>query len=226
MKKIVILSIGALFPFFASILYFNILDGSEAAKTVYLIAKIAILIYPVLALYILRKKLPQLKDIFAFDFKELMLGVKWGIVLFILGLLSTKIPQIAAIIDIASPHIINKISGFGVANYYIIFAFIISFIHSMLEEYYWRWFLFGELKKIIFLPLAYFLAGLAFSLHHFIVLNFYFPLGVAAIFTFIVMIGGVLFSYLYNRKENIWGAWAMHVFADLVIMYVGWSVIN
>jgi len=197
-------------PLLASVFYFEVFDGQILAQILYLAAKIFILIFPLLFI----KQLSPFKKVFKFDIKELVLGAIIGMAIFGLGFLLIKLPAIAEIVMSAAPFVQSKINSFGVMEHYLLMALVISFVHSMLEEYYWRWFVYGESKKLI-------LSAGAFSLHHFVVLNYYFDVWAALVLTLIVAMGGVLFNLLYARKENIWGAWAAHVGADLFIFYVG-----
>ena len=57
----------------------------------------------------------------------------------------------------------------------MLLAGFISILHSLLEEYYWRWFIFGELKQYVPLVMAITLSSLAFMAHHVIVLYVFLP---------------------------------------------------
>lgn len=206
---------AAFVPFLASIIYFNLLDGSAAAKTVYLLSKIFIFAYP---LFFLSRTTP-FKTVFAFNLRELLLGILIGTGIFICGLGIIHTPALWKIIETATPFVMRKATSLGVAEHFILTALIVSFIHSMLEEYYWRWFLYGASGASVF-------SAMAFSLHHFIVLDYYYDKATAFILTLLVFAGGLIFNALYERKKNIWGAWAAHVGADLLIFYVGHILLN
>ena len=70
----------------------------------------------------------------------------------------------------------QKIAGFGIdsaAKYFVLAGFY-SLVHSLLEEYYWRWFVFRQLERLIPLWPAIIVSALAFTLHHIVVLAIYF----------------------------------------------------
>ena len=209
-KRYLNLAIAMTLPFFASILYFKILDGHELAPMIYLLAKVFILVFP---LFFIRHLRP-FRSVFRFDARELLFGTAVGAAVFLVGWLLIRIPFVLNMIDDAAPFVQSKGESFGVLQHYLLFAFVISFIHSMLEEYYWRWFVYGASGTAL-------LSSIAFSLHHYIVLDYYFTAPLAIIFTIAVALGGMLFCWLYARKGNIWGAWGAHVGADLLIFYVG-----
>ena len=54
-------------------------------------------------------------------------------------------------------------------------AAFISVLHSLLEEYYWRWFVFGRLERYLPVTAAIAISSLAFMAHHVFVLAYYFP---------------------------------------------------
>lgn len=205
---------AAFVPFFAAVFYFDILDGTRAAQVLYLLAKVFILIYPLFFM----SKTDGFKQAFKMDFKGLSAGIAVGGVIFAAGYALFKIPAVFDVIAAAAPFVKRKAAGMGVADHYLTMAFVISFVHSMLEEYYWRWFLFGASK-------ALFLSAGAFSLHHFVVLDFYYDWPAALALTFLVFAGGVIFNLLYRCRKNVWGAWAAHAGADLLIFYVGYVLL-
>ncbi|OPZ79440.1 MAG: CAAX amino terminal protease self- immunity [Alphaproteobacteria bacterium ADurb.Bin438] len=215
LRKYYILIPACLVPFVASIFYFEILNGSALAKWIYLLAKIFILIYP-LFFY---KLSDNYKKAFKFDLKEAFIGLGIGAIILFAGVFILKIPYIFDLLKTATPFVKSKIENFGVSEHYILMAFIISFIHSFLEEYYWRWFVYGTSKSSI-------ISAISFSLHHFIVLNFYYSVIIAIVLTLIVFVGGLLFNLLYIRKNNIWGAWLAHIGADLIIFYTGYLMLK
>jgi membrane protease YdiL (CAAX protease family) len=199
-----------IFPFLACLIYFNILDGMAFAPVIYLAAKIFLLAFPLFFI----KSLAPIKSVFKFDFGAFVRGSTVGVLIFATGYLVLNLPFIWDIVKSAAPHITSKINSFGVMHHYLAMALGISFVHSMLEEYYWRWFVYGISGKNI-------LSAVTFSLHHFIVLNYYFNILVALALTTLVALGGIIFNFLYAKEKNIWGAWAAHVGADLFIFYTG-----
>ena len=73
-------------------------------------------------------------------------------------------------------------------------ALFISVFHSLLEEYYWRWFVFGRLERSLPLAAAIGISSLAFMAHHVFVLAYYFPgrfWSAAVPFSLCVAAGGV-----------------------------------
>jgi membrane protease YdiL (CAAX protease family) len=110
----------------------------------------------------------------------------------------------------------------GVAVFYSVF-------HSLLEEYYWRWFVFGWLRRYLSLPAALLLSGLAFMGHHVVVLAVYFPgrfWTLALPLSLGVGIGGVVWAWLYERTRSLYAAWVSHLLIDAAIMVVGYEMVS
>jgi membrane protease YdiL (CAAX protease family) len=113
---------------------------------------------------------------------------------------------------------------------FLALAAFYSIFHSLLEEYYWRWFVFGWLKRHLRVGPALVLASLAFMAHHVIVLAVYFP-GVHKFFTLAlplglgVAIGGGVWCWLYHKTESLYAAWISHLLIDATLMWIGWDLV-
>jgi len=111
---------------------------------------------------------------------------------------------------------------------FIMLGAFISIAHSLLEEYYWRWFVFGQLKTLLPLGVALLVSSLAFMSHHVVVLGVYFPgkfFTAALPFSLCVAVGGAFWGWLYHRTGSIWSAWLSHLIIDSAIMVVGYDLL-
>jgi uncharacterized protein len=122
-------------------------------------------------------------------------------------------------------------AGYASVGGFIGVASFISIVHSLLEEYYWRWFVFGWLKRHMKIWLAGVLASLAFAAHHVIVLAVYFP-GLGEFFTLVlplalgVAVGGGVWCWIYQRTGTLYAAWISHVLIDAAIMLIGYDMVG
>lgn len=130
----------------------------------------------------------------------------------------------------ACNKIMGKVRGMGLENRYLFFLFgcFYAVIHSGLEEYYWRWFVFRMIRKTSHqLWLALILSSLAFMSHHVILLGTYF--GYDSVFCWLgsigVAVGGAYWCWLYHRTDSIWGAWISHGIIDAAIFTVGFLIL-
>jgi membrane protease YdiL (CAAX protease family) len=124
----------------------------------------------------------------------------------------------------------SKVAEFGCGTpaRYLGLAAFLALAHSLLEEYYWRWFVFGQLRRHVRPVAAAVLSGSAFMGHHVIVLNLYFPgwfwaavvplsLGIA--------VGGVVWAWLYERSGSLLGPWVSHLIVDAALMAIGYDIL-
>jgi uncharacterized protein len=111
---------------------------------------------------------------------------------------------------------------------YVILAVFVVAAHSLLEEYYWRWFVFGGLRQFLALLPAMFLSSLAFMGHHVIVLYVYLPgrFWTAVLpFALAIAVGGAVWAWLYERNGSIWAPWLSHLLVDAGIFVIGWDLL-
>jgi uncharacterized protein len=130
----------------------------------------------------------------------------------------------------APERIYHKLHEFGLASSggFLLVATLVTVFHSLLEEYYWRWFVFGTLRKHIAMPAALTVSSLAFMAHHVIVLSVYFPGQIwtmAPPFSLAVAVGGGIWAWIYQRTGSLLGPWLAHVLTDAAIMIVGYDMI-
>jgi len=98
-------------------------------------------------------------------------------------------------------------------------------INSLLEEYVWRWFVVTRSEAIMSRWGAVVVSGILFTLHHIIALEVYFDWRISVLGSFGVGIGGMTWSWLYIRYRNIWAAYVSHVFADVIIFAIGFQLL-
>jgi membrane protease YdiL (CAAX protease family) len=117
--------------------------------------------------------------------------------------------------------------GMGTPALFVVLALFYSVAHSGLEEYYWRWFVFGGLRSRLTPGWAIVISSLAFTAHHVIVLGSYF--GRASWITFAaslgVAIGGAVWAGIYERSGSLLGPWLSHLIVDAALMTVGYDML-
>jgi membrane protease YdiL (CAAX protease family) len=101
-----------------------------------------------------------------------------------------------------------------------------SVVHSAAEEYYWRWFVFGALRRVGGPALAIAGSSLGFMAHHVIILATF--LGWASPWTYAgsaaVAVGGAYWAWLYQRSGSLLGPWLGHLLVDAAIFKVGFDL--
>ncbi len=123
----------------------------------------------------------------------------------------------------------EKVAGLGMDSVWK-FAMLSTFyalVHSFLEEYYWRWFVYDLLKRFVNVPMANLISGLGFMAHHVVLLSVY--LGWTSPMTWLcsagVAIGGMYWAWLYQRTGTLFWPWVSHMVVDAGIFVLGYFLI-
>jgi hypothetical protein len=130
----------------------------------------------------------------------------------------------------AAAEIRDKILGFGLdsAWKYAAMGLFYSLVHSLLEEYYWRWFVFGQLRRLARVWPAILISAAAFTAHHVVVLATFFGWSSPAVplLSLAVAMGGVFWAWLYHRSGSLYGPWLSHLLIDAAIFLIGYDLVR
>ena len=122
----------------------------------------------------------------------------------------------------------EKIAGLGLNSLpaYIAVGVFYSLCHSGLEEYYWRWFIFGRMQTRTGEVTAIVVSSLAFMAHHVVLLATYFGWSspITYLFSFGVGFGGAVWALIYSRSQSLYGPWLSHCLVDAAIFLVGYDL--
>ena len=211
-------------PFASSFFYFLIFNETKSIQVLYALTKLFIIAWPIFAAYFIVKSGISLSSLLGIQKKSFLVGIVYGLVIsaLIMGLMQTAFGEI---ILQYSNKITHKTEIFGFGGYYWVFAIFLSIIHSFMEEFYWRWFVFGNLAKIMGLIQAQLISSAAFSLHHFIISIYFFGAWLGSIFGVMVFLGGIIWCRLFRIDGSLIGVWISHLLIDVGIMSVGHKII-
>jgi len=130
----------------------------------------------------------------------------------------------------ASQQMIEKLGGWGIDRVwkFVLLGVFYSLVHSLLEEYYWRWFVFGQLRRWTPFWPATIISSLGFMAHHVLVLGKFFGFDSPAtwLFSFCVAIGGAVWAWLYERTGSLVGPWLSHLLLDAALLSVGYDLVR
>lgn len=212
-------------PCLAALVYFDLLADHPIAAALYFFTKFFTLVWPLIGTFLLVEYwVPRFEIRHSRHRQAIFTGVVSGGIISAIILAGLYTPIGDAVFAYGG-RIKQKAEELGFYEYYIPFAIFLSFFHSLLEEYYWRWFVYGNLRQLISPVRANFLSALAFASHHVIILKEYFPWGWALFFGFSVALGGVIWNIHYERERTLAGAWISHMMVDLAIMAVGYMIL-
>jgi membrane protease YdiL (CAAX protease family) len=136
----------------------------------------------------------------------------------------------SALFQAAAGEIRGKLAGWNIDRVweFLALGLFYSLIHSLLEEYYWRWFVFGQLRKWTTLWPAIVISSLGFMAHHVLVLGKFFGFDHPAtwLFSGCVAVGGAVWAWLYERTGSLVGPWVSHLLVDAALHGVGFDVVR
>jgi uncharacterized protein len=218
------------FPTISTWAYFVLSDRFSAGtqQGIYLVVKTIQFAFPLLWVWaVLRRPLRVSRP----SSRGLALGAVFSIVVVGAGwLVFDLLLRDTAALANAAPRIHEKIAEFGIDSVgkYAVLAVFYSLIHSLLEEYYWRWFVFGELRQLVALWPAILVSALAFMGHRVVVLSQFFAElpWLAWLFSSAVAVGGVFWAWLYEKSGSIYSTWLSHLLIDAGIFWIGYQLIR
>lgn len=213
-------------PFIASFFYFVLFPGTAFGNSFYSGVKVFLLLWPFIAILgILREKMVD-RSREKRHLASILPGTFFGLLTVGLLFFLLKATPLAVLLEENAPRIAGRIEDLGVKENFLLFALFLSFIHAWLEEFYWRFFVFGQASKLMSVPKAHLIAALGFASHHIVILSQFFPMGWALVLGACVAIGGFAWSWMLHRYNSLWGAWISHMIVDLGLMWVGWEVLQ
>jgi membrane protease YdiL (CAAX protease family) len=217
-----------LLPTVLTALYFVALTG-PAQQVVYAAGKVVQFTFPLLFLVLYLRAQPRWRWPRP---GGLFLGVGFGLLVAgaMLGAYFGALRS-SPLLAQTPGRIREKLAPFGLTapGAYLACAAFYCVLHSLLEEYYWRWFVYGQLRTLLPPVAAVALASLAFTAHHVIVLWVYLPgkvvTGVLPA-SLAVALGGAVWCWVYERSGSLLGPWLSHLLVDAALFAIGWDLLS
>jgi membrane protease YdiL (CAAX protease family) len=133
--------------------------------------------------------------------------------------------------DAVAARVRLKMAQFGVVSpgQFVALAVFVSAAHSLLEEVYWRWLVFGQLRRWAGLLPAVALSSFAFMAHHVLIAWAYLPDRVltGVLPASLAVAGcGAVWAWLYERSGSLLPSWLSHALVDAALFVVGWDVMR
>ncbi len=115
---------------------------------------------------------------------------------------------------------LTKNIGVNKNNFFLISIYI-SFVNSLLEEFFFRGFSFFTLKENSSRKFAYIFSSLIFALYHVAIMIGWFDIKLFALTLSGLFIGALIFNYFNEKYKNIYISWLIHMFANFAINSIG-----
>ena len=174
------------------------------------------------ALYSLYDKDIKIRELFIPEKKGLKLAVILGVLVYVIitgGYLLLK-----NVFDFSSitTALTNNIGVTG--ENFIFVSLYISFVNSLLEEFFFRGFAFLTLKRIAGRKSAYLFSAAVFAVYHIAMMIGWFDIFVFLIIMAGLFAGGLIFNYLNEKSSTVYPSWLVHMFANFAINTVGFML--
>lgn len=223
-----ILVLAMVLPTIAAWTYFELFTSPEEVKSLYSFSKIIQFSLPLISIFWLQKQQNSFRRPTG---KEIKLGLILGSLMSLLliavyfGLRDFSfMAEVPALIQ-------SKLVGFGADTplKFLALSLFIAVIHSFLEEYYWRWYVYRELNNWMGNQLAVVLSALAFTGHHVIVVKAYLPAEIQGwgiwVFPAFVFLAGACWSLTYGKFRSLWLNWVSHLMPDVAVLWIGYKLV-
>ncbi len=120
--------------------------------------------------------------------------------------------------DVQSKYLISK-------STYIFMALYLSFVNSFLEELFFRGYLFLNIKQLGYCYWGYIISSFLFAIYHVSNINGWFGGFTFALALFGLFVGGVIFSFLDDKRNTFLNSYIIHICADLAIVIIGYTIL-
>ena len=120
----------------------------------------------------------------------------------------------------------NLLTNAGVSKENFLYVSLyISLVNSLLEELFFRGFLFLNLKQRS-RRFAYLFSAAAFALYHVAMMIGWFHPALLALVLAGLFVGGLIFNWLNEKQDCIYVSWLTHMFANFAINTIGFILLN
>lgn len=226
-----LIPVAMVYPTLGAWVYFILLAGSDQARWVYLLSKGVQIALPVAWIALADREEWRLRW-GSLRGSGAGAGIASGLLL-AAGLLLVDAAWLAGtpLAGEATARVQAKLADFAIATplAYLAMALALSVVHSLFEEVYWRWLVFGRLARRLSPVPALALASLAFASHHVIVISRFAPASRPVVVTLVASLAvagaGALWCLLYRRTGALLSPWLSHLLVDAALMAVGYRLL-
>lgn len=106
------------------------------------------------------------------------------------------------------------------------YGLYITFINSLLEEFFFRGFIFLNIIKLGYRKTAYIFSSMAFAIYHIANFKNWFSMELFMLASLGLFIGGCVFNALDEKDHSFLNSWFVHICADLAIVLIGLIIFN
>ena len=108
---------------------------------------------------------------------------------------------------------------------FLFVSLYISFVNSLLEEFFFRGFLFLNLRRRSGRAFAYLFSAALFAVYHAAMMIGWFSPVLYVLAMLGLTVGGMIFNALNERQGTVYTSWLVHMFANFAINTVGFILL-
>ena len=116
-------------------------------------------------------------------------------------------------------------TGVDKSNFFFVSLYI-SFVNSLLEEFFFRGFVFTNLKNTSPRIFAHGFSAVLFSLYHTALMIGWFSFPLFLLVLVGLAVGGVIFNLLNEKGGTVYVSWTVHMFANFAINTIGFLLLK
>ena len=98
-------------------------------------------------------------------------------------------------------------------------------VNSLLEEYFWRWFVYSKSEVLMPPGFAVPVSALCFTVHHVVALQVYLGMTATLVTAVGVFAAGAVWSWCYRRYRSVWPGYVSHAVVDVSVFAIGYLLI-
>ena len=217
MKKKWVLISSVLYCALAMTLMDTFLDLSYGPRS--LLKIMMFMIVPMLYFLMYKEDIPKIKQLFQPKKKDFLLALGLGAGVYIIILAAYFIFRSFIDLNTIKDALLKNV-GVSVENFLVV-ALYISFVNSLLEEFFFRGYAFILLKNEVKPVIAYGLSAFLFAFYHVgMTLTWFHPM-IYVLAMLGLFIGGLIFNALNDRCGHIYPSWLVHMCANFAINTIG-----
>ena len=119
----------------------------------------------------------------------------------------------------------NLTSGAGVnSQNFVWVALYISFVNSLLEEFFFRGFACMALRAQGYGKFAFIFSSAAFAFYHMGMTAGWFQIGIRLLAMLGLFAGGCIFNLFDIKSKSLYPSWVIHMFANFAINTIGFMM--
>ncbi len=229
----IVIAVALALPTLVTWVYFILLNGApaRAQQTAYTVGKAIQFGLPLAWVWLVQREQPRLQRPKSWS---LIVGGLFGLIVAgaMIALYAILLKP-SGLLNAVEEAVLTKVKSFGAGKpaAFVGLGVFYSVVHSLMEEYYWRWFVFGQLARGCRLPIAIAVSSVGFAAHHVLVLGLYFGYSgptwlLTWLFSLAIVIGGAFWAWLYRAGDSLAAPWLSHACVDAAIFVIGYQMIT